>query len=136
MKTSQLRRRSRASLLDGRGTATVQGTNPGVNVISIRGREITVKGFTITGGNIGIAFHRASHADINDNTISGNAGNGIAINENSGINLDLGRIQAVAQPNRTDAATTNGGFGIDCSSGSYVSGNLGTLTGAKGAMTV
>src|SRR5207244_2781121 len=29
--------------LDGRGTATVQGTNPGVNVISIRGREITVK---------------------------------------------------------------------------------------------
>jgi hypothetical protein len=221
--------------LDGRGTATVQGTNPGVNVISIRGREITVKGFTITGGNIGIAFqrggtgvvdgnniranaldgilvapessaviinntiennaygitvdenssarigwqvpttlglpntiqnnnvngilvvhnssariigatirnnggdgiriHRASHADISDNNISGNVGSGIAISENSGVNLDLGRIQAVAQANRTDTSTNNGGFGIDCSSGSYVSGNLGALIGAKGAMT-
>lgn len=52
----------------------------------------------------------------------------------SGVDLDFGRSQAVIQLNRTDAGTSNGGFGIACSLGAYVSGSLGTLTGAKGAM--
>jgi len=231
--------------LDGRGTARLQSTAPSQNVIAIRGRDITVRGFTISGGNNGIVVQRggmavidgnnirgsagsgatscscsngilvgqessaiiinntiennrtgisvdenssarigfqvptalglpntiqnnvdvgvhvlhnssariiaatiinngrdgirverASHADISGNRIEGNAADGISASGNSAIDLDLGRIQTVAEPNTTDAAIKNGGFGVACSTGSYVSGSLGTLTGAKGAMTV
>jgi parallel beta-helix repeat protein len=219
--------------LDGRGSATVQSATSGANVILIRGREITVKGFTLRGGNNGILvqrgsgtvdgntilsnahsgivvgpqgaasiinntiennqtgitvennssarigfqvptvlglpntiqnnadhgievlrssnariigatirnnggdgvrIERVSHADITDNSISGNVGNGITVSENSGVEFDLGRIQAVAPPNRTDSGMNNRGFGIACWVGAYVSGSLGTLTGAKGVM--
>lgn len=220
--------------LDGRGIATIQSPAPSQNVIAIQGREITVRGFTISGGNNGIIvqrggtavvdgniirsnarqgillgpgssasiinntiennqwgitvddnssarigwqvptalglpntirnntdsgifvlhnssariigatisnnggdgiqIERASHADITDNTINGNMRNGIAVSQGSGVDLDFGRSQAVIQVNRTDAGTSNGGFGIACSLGSYVSGSLGTLTGAKGAI--
>jgi parallel beta-helix repeat protein len=220
--------------LDGRGTARIQSPVASQNLIAIQGREITIRGFTLTGGNIGIAVQRggtavidgntilnnendgilvstqayaaiinntienngwgitvesnsaarigwqipavlglpntitrntdngilvlhsssariigatitnngsdgirvdrASHADISDNNISGNGGNGISVSHNSGVNLDLGRIQAIAQPNRTDAGLSNAGFGIACSSGAYTDGNLWTLTGSKGAM--
>ncbi|MGI8785320.1 MAG: right-handed parallel beta-helix repeat-containing protein [Acidobacteriota bacterium] len=220
--------------LNGRGSATIQSPARNQNAIAIRGREITVRGFTISGGNIGIVVQRggtavvdgntirsnagdgilvgpgsnaaiinntiennrwgitvdensaarigwqiptalglpntirnntdggilvlhnssariigatitnnggdgirverASHADITDNSIGGNVGNGITVSGNSGVDLDLGRIQEVARPNRTDAGMSNGGFGIAWSLGSYVSGSLGTLTGAKGAM--
>jgi parallel beta-helix repeat protein len=220
--------------LDGRGSARIQSPSPSQNTIAIQGREITIKGFTISGGNNGvivqrggtavvdgniirdnarqgillgpgssasiinntiennqwgvtvddhssarigwqvptrlglpntirnntdhgifvlhnsiariigatisnnggdgIRVERSSHADITDNSIDGNVGNGITVSGNSGIELDFGRTQPVVTPNRTDPSRSNGGFGIDCSVGSYVSGNLGTLTGAKGTM--
>jgi nitrous oxidase accessory protein NosD len=65
--------------LDGRGTATIQSTNPGVNVIAIRGRETTVKGFTVIGGNIGIVFQRGGMGVADGNLIPGNAGDGILV---------------------------------------------------------
>jgi copper-binding protein NosD len=219
--------------LDGRGTATVQSPGPSLNVIAIRGREITIKGFMLRGGNngivvqrggtavidgniilnnvangiligpessasiinntvensrtgisvdenssarigfqvptvlglpntiqnsidsgiavlhnssariigatirnnggAGIQVERASHADITDNSINGNLGNGITVSGNSVVDLDLGRIQEVAQANRTDVGL-NGGFGIACSLGASVSGSLGTLMGLKGSI--
>lgn len=50
--------------------------------------------------------------------------------------MDLEAILQTAQPNRTDVGRANGGFGIACSHGAYVSGNPGTLIGAKGAKEI
>src|SRR5512132_3892194 len=36
--------------LDGQGSATIRGPNPGSNTILVAGRNITIRGFTITGG--------------------------------------------------------------------------------------
>jgi parallel beta-helix repeat protein len=221
--------------LDGRGTARLQSPAPSQNTIAIRGRDITVRGFTISGGNNGIIVQRggtaviddnnvrdnvrtgillgpgssasiinntvennvwgitvdenssarigfqvptvlglpntiqnntdtgilverhssariigatirnnggdgiqverSSRADVADNNIEANAGNGISVGWNSEVFLDFGqRVQAVVQTNRTAAGATNRGFGIVCLLGANISGSLGTLTGAKGAL--
>ena len=41
-------------VLDGQGTATINGADGGANRIVVRGRGITISGFTMTGGSRGI----------------------------------------------------------------------------------
>ncbi|HEY2931818.1 MAG TPA: right-handed parallel beta-helix repeat-containing protein [Acidobacteriota bacterium] len=108
-------------------------TDSGIFVLHNSSARIIGATISNNGGD-GIQIERASQADITDNIINGNVRNGIAVSGSSGIDLDFGRSQAVIQLNRTDAGTSNGGFGLACSVGAYVSGSLGTLTGAKGAM--
>jgi hypothetical protein len=113
---------------------TIQN-NTDVGIAVLHNSSARIIGATIrNNGGPGIQVERTSHADISDNTISGNVGNGITVSGNSAVDLDLGRIQEVAQPNKTTAGSNNGGFGVACSLGAYVSGSLGMLMGAKGAM--
>jgi hypothetical protein len=108
-------------------------TDSGIFVLHNSSARIIGATISNNGGD-GIQIERASHADITDNVINGNARNGIAVRGGSGVDLDFGRSLEVIRPNRTDAGLSNGGFGIDCSLGTYVSGSLGMLTGAKGSM--
>src|SRR6266849_377607 len=55
--------------LDGQGTATIHGPNPALAVITVLGRGITVRGFTLTGGEEGIVVGRGGTALIDGNTI-------------------------------------------------------------------
>lgn len=66
--------------LDGKGTATIHGPNPALNAIIIRGRGITIVGFTITGGRNGVAVVMEASATIQANTIqeTGEAGINVA----------------------------------------------------------
>ena len=126
--------------LDGQGTATINGDSS-AHAVSVTGRGITIRGFTITGGSPqavsvtdggsavidgntiqyaarnGIAVFRNSSADIINNTIQNNPLAGIAIQSNSSA-----RIGWVGPPNnRVSAPNTiqnNGAQGIQVYRGS------------------
>lgn len=55
--------------LDGQGQATINAPDPGPGAVSITGREIVLKGFTITGGRTGVQVLRGGTALIANNVI-------------------------------------------------------------------
>ncbi len=61
------------------GTAAISGSDPAKNVVTILGQGVTVKGFTISGGNDGIQVVRGGIATINGNTIQNVGRNGITV---------------------------------------------------------
>jgi len=91
----------------------------------------SIVGATITGNLMdGIRVRGGSHADIANNAISGNQGNGITVFDNASVSLTTGA--AGTEPNTTDADSPNRGFGLSCTVGGSVSQALGTLMGVKG----
>jgi parallel beta-helix repeat protein len=71
--------------LDGQGTATIHNPLPAAPTISILGRGMTVRGFTITGGRNGINVIGGGTAVIDSNVIqetgaAGQPGSGVGIN--------------------------------------------------------
>jgi hypothetical protein len=69
--------------LDGKGTATIHGPNSTVNTITIRGRGITITGFTITGGRNGVGVIVGGAATIQGNTIQETGETGINVAQHS-----------------------------------------------------
>lgn len=131
--------------LDGQGAATIHGPNPGANTILVAGRNITIKGFTISGGRNGVAVLRGGMALIDSNTIQESAENGINVAQNSfagivnntvrlnhdaGIRLLDGSAARIgfmdlAQPARGNVIWMNGAAGVQVqgSSGASLVGN-------------
>lgn len=72
--------------LDGQKKATITVADTAPNVISVVGREVTIKGFTIDGGRNGIGVFRGASAVIDGNTIQ-NAGKGRQPGSGLGINV-------------------------------------------------
>src|SRR5689334_2116679 len=68
-------------VIDGQGSATIQGT-PGGTTVQVLGRNITIQRFTITGGRSGVGVLRGGSALIDGNTIQETAGTGILIHQN------------------------------------------------------
>jgi len=119
--------RSDGITLDGQGTATINGS------VRIEAREVTIKGFTLTGGSDGIFINRGatvlidgntiqnadgrgisvvqhSFAQIIDNTIQNNTREGIRVQENSSARIGfLSGSDNAARPNTIQ---NNGGDGI------------------------
>jgi parallel beta-helix repeat protein len=93
--------------LDGQGKATVNGPDKGKPPIVVRGRGITIKGFTVTGGrdgisvlwgglavidgntvqNGGIFVRKSSAAIITNNTVQNSKSYGISAHDNSVANI-------------------------------------------------
>lgn len=69
--------------LDGKGLATIHGPSATSNTVLIRGRGITIKGFTITGGLNGVTVLAGGTALIQGNTIEATAGIGINVAQHS-----------------------------------------------------
>ena len=63
--------------LDGGGAAVIQGSDPTLPALDVRGKAILVEGFTITGGSNGIEVPRGSNALIRDNVIENNESSGV-----------------------------------------------------------
>lgn len=78
--------------LDGQGTATLNG-DPGVNTVTVTGRGITIRGFTITGGLQGIAVLDGGSAVIDGNTIQNTGMNGVTVFRNSTAHIINNTIQ-------------------------------------------
>ncbi len=68
--------------LDGGGTATINGLDLTTATIQILAPGVTIRGFTILGGNNGIMVYRGGAATIESNTIQNTGGIGIQVNQN------------------------------------------------------
>jgi hypothetical protein len=141
--------------LDGQGTATINGPDSTRNTAQVRGRGITIQGFTITGGNScinisrggtatidsnliqnaaglhGISIDSASSATIINNMIKTNAVHGIQLTAGASANIGFRAGNAVASPNTIQNNLT---FGINLSdaSSARIDGNLITGNGNAG----
>jgi parallel beta-helix repeat protein len=84
-------------ILDGQGTATINGPDASRPVINVRGTGITIRNFAaITGGDTGITVTRGGTATIESNIIE-NAGNsGISISQTSSARIVNNKIQGNA----------------------------------------
>jgi parallel beta-helix repeat protein len=69
--------------IDGRGQATISAVDARQPAIQILGREITIKGFLVTGGFFGVAVNWGATATIETNTIEGAVHSGIEVSQNS-----------------------------------------------------
>lgn len=135
--------------LDGQKKATIQhpgGPAASPHVLYNRGKEIIIKGFTVTGGLDGIHLSGPASAVIDGNVVTGNKGRGIHIDkgsiarilnttvENSGligiditgasyayIGVFIPRVPALA-PN-TIRNNSGPGINIERSSGAWIVGN-------------
>jgi parallel beta-helix repeat protein len=139
--------------LDGHGKATISGPDSSTPTITIRGRGITIRGFSITGGRegiqvpgggealidgntiqgvgrFGIQVNRQSSAVIVNNTVRNNTGNGITIGGSSYVLIGIrSGLDKSASPNTIE---NNGGAGITVgrSSSARIVGN--TIRNNKG----
>ncbi len=79
--------------LDGGGKATINGTDPDAFTISVRGRGIVIKGFTITGGIDGIRVQQGGQAKIDGNRIERTGQFGVIVTEQSSAIIINNTIQ-------------------------------------------
>lgn len=96
--------------LDGQKKTTVQhpgGQTASVHAVYIRGKEITIKGFTVTGGQDGIHLSGPASALIDGNLVTKNAGRG--------IHIDKGSVARILNT----TVEQSGGIGIDITGASY-----------------
>ncbi len=106
--------------LDGQGKAVIQAPGTTADAIFIRGKDITVKGFTLTGGRDGIHLSGAAagaSAIIDGNTIQRTG--------RYGIHVDCGSVARIVN-NRIENIPT---VGIDITENSYA--RIGFLVPAR-----
>jgi parallel beta-helix repeat protein len=83
-----------AITLDGGGSGAINGADPLVNTLQIRGpRAVRVTGLTITGGRAGIDVSRGATAIIDHNIIEGTSRNGITLGAFAAANIADNIIQ-------------------------------------------
>lgn len=92
--------------LDGQTKATIHGTGPTADTIHVQGRNITIRGFTLTGGRDGIHLSGPASVVIDGNVIQGNG---------RGIHLDKGSIGRIIN----NTVQNNRGVGINLIENSY-----------------
>ena len=96
--------------LDGQKKSTIQhpgGQATSPHAVYIRGKEMTIKGFTVTGGLDGIHLSGPASAVIDGNLVVKNAGRG--------IHIDKGSIARILNT----TVQESGGIGIDITGASY-----------------
>ena len=82
--------------LDGQGKATIKGRDPKKDTIFVRGRvDVTVRGFTITGGRDGIMLVSGATALVDGNTIENTSRFGIYVTQHSSARIVNNTIQNI-----------------------------------------
>src|SRR5215813_14101231 len=70
-------------ILDGQGKGTIHAPDPRQPSVQVPGREITIKGLTVTGGQFGIAINRGATAIVEGNTMQNAVLSGLEVSQNS-----------------------------------------------------
>ena len=68
--------------LDGQGKTTIDAPDARRPAVQVLGREVTIKGFTVSGGTFGIAFNRGATGTIDRNTVRNAAISGLEVSHN------------------------------------------------------
>jgi nitrous oxidase accessory protein NosD len=68
--------------LDGQGKTTIDAPEARRPAIQVLGREVTIKGFTVTGGTFGIAINRGATGTIEHNIVRNAAISGLEVSHN------------------------------------------------------
>jgi len=84
-------------VLDGQRKATIKAVDAGRPAIQVLGREVTIKGFTVSGGSFGIAINRGATAVVDTNTIEYAANTGLEVSQNSFARIINNTIQHCGQ---------------------------------------
>lgn len=79
--------------LDGQGKAEIRGPDALRNTITVNGRGITIKAFTVSGGLHGIAVSLGGTANIDGNTIQSTGQHGVAVVQRSSAHILGNTIQ-------------------------------------------
>ena len=79
--------------LDGQRKATIKAADARRPAIQVLGREVTIKGFTVSGGSFGIAINRGATAVIDTNTIEQATIAGLEVSHNSFARIITNTIQ-------------------------------------------
>ena len=126
--------------VDGKGTATIDGSgDPASPTVIVHGTNVTITGFTITGGLIGISVLRGASAVITDDTVENALRQGISITESSAAKiLDCTVVSNGGNGIRVDRSSTadindcfvsqNGNDGITSRRSSHVDLDGSTIT--------
>lgn len=93
--------------LDGQGQTTIDAPDPGPAAINVTGRDITIRGFTITGGRNGINVLRGGTAVIANNVIHHT---GPDKRPGSGAGINLGQHSFARFIGNTIRDNPNGGI--------------------------
>lgn len=83
-------------ILDGQGNATISGADARTATVVVRGRDVTIKGFTITGtasGAHGVTITRGGSAIIDENIIQNVKGSGINVTGHSSARIMNNTVQ-------------------------------------------
>src|SRR5215472_4263874 len=69
--------------LDGQGKASIHAPDTRQPAVQVLGREVTIKGLIVTGGEFGIAINRGATAIVEGNTMEHAALSGLEVSQNS-----------------------------------------------------
>jgi parallel beta-helix repeat protein len=118
--------------LDGSGTAAITGPDPTQPTVLVRGRDITIRGFTITGGRDGIAVVIQGGARVDGNTIHNTGRYGIYVSRLSFAVIVNNTIQDNIQAGIAVGAFAMAFIGFETGLETVASPNLITGNGAQG----
>lgn len=79
--------------IDGQGTATISGPDTTRPTVTIRGRNVTLTGFTITGGEDGINVGRGASATVVACTVENTGRTGIQVQQNGSVRVTNSTVQ-------------------------------------------
>ncbi len=69
--------------LDGQGKATIHASDARQPAVQVLGREVTIRGLTVVGGQFGISINRGATAIVDSNTIQDATLSGLEVSQNS-----------------------------------------------------
>jgi len=110
--------------LDGGGTAGITATDPARPVVLIRGQDITVRGFTITGGLGGVAITQGGRGLIDGNIIRDSSFYGVGASQLSAAVIVNNTIQNHQQAGIGVAETSYAFIGFVQASDTVASPNI------------
>lgn len=118
--------------LDGQNVATISPAS-GYAAFTVRGKGITIRNFTITGGpGAGVWVNRGSNAIINQNHIHGMGGNGITVNQLSFAVIRNNNIHGNAGDGILISETSDSRIGFDQNYDAAASPNTIQNNGGRG----
>lgn len=79
--------------LDGQGSATINGPDATSPTVEVKGNDIVIKSFTITGGLFGLRVIAGGTAIIDGNIIQNTGRDGISVSQNSSAQISNNTIQ-------------------------------------------